>query len=204
MVAAELDALDVGITNDTRPCPLRRSAQLVHQSAPSAVYVVNRMPQRALELLDEQFRADEVQRCTVDEGARERHHQPAQLRATHLEVEQFLDARLRQGARFGRAKRYEETYERQLVSRVQHVGAQEPERIRREGAKLAPLQHAGVFRDAVSVGDAQFLEDPRGRTSRVEGVPATVEQEAVELPGCRAAAQVGCILEEGYARPRPR
>src|ERR687898_3234082 len=195
MVVVDLHALDVGIAKDTRPGPLRRSAQLVHQRAPSAVHVVNRVPQRALELLDEHLRADDVQRRTVDEGARERHHQPAQLRATYLEVEQFLDARLRQGARFGRAKRYEETYERQLVYRVQHVGAQEPGRIRREGAKIAPLQHAGVFRDAVTVGDAQLLEDTRGRTSRVGGMPATVEQEAVEPPGRSAAAQVGCILE---------
>src|SRR5918993_493476 len=203
MVAAELDALDLGIAHYTYPRPLRCSAQRVHQRAPSAVYVVNRIPQRALELVDEQFRADEVQRRTVDEGARESRHQPAQLRATYLEVEQFLDARLRQGARFGRAKRYEETYERQLVSRVQHVGAQEPERVRREGAKLAPLQHEGAFRDAVVVGDAQLLEDPRGRTASVEGVTAAVEQEAVVLPGRRATAQVGRLLEEGHAHTRP-
>src|SRR5687768_166899 len=114
MVVDELDSLNVGIANDTRPGPLRRNAQLVHQRAPSTVHVVNRVPQRALQLLDEHLRADEVQRRTVDEGARERRHQPAQLWATDLEVEQFLDARLRQGARFGRAKRYEETYERQL------------------------------------------------------------------------------------------
>src|SRR5918995_1743846 len=180
-----------------------RGAQPVHQLAPSAVYVVDRVPERALNLLDEELRADEVQRRAVDEGARERRHQPAQLRATHLEVEQFLDARLRQGARSGRAKRDEETYERQLVSRVQHVGAQEPERVRREGAQLALLQHKGVFRDAVIVVDAQLLEDPRGRAAGVEGVPATVEQEAVELPGRRAAAQVGRLLKEGHAHPLP-
>src|SRR5215213_11413063 len=133
MAVAELDALNVCIANDTRPPPLRRGAQPVHQRAPSAVYVVDRVPERALKLLDEELRADEVQRRAVDECARERRHQPAQLRATHLEVEQFLDARLRQGARFGRAKCREETYKRQLVSRVQHVGAQEPERVRQEG-----------------------------------------------------------------------
>src|SRR5215204_4055982 len=78
-----------------------------------------------------------------------------------------------------------------------------PSRSAGKELSLPPLQHEGVFRDAVTVGDAQLLEDPRGRTSGVEGVPATVEQEAVELPGRRAAAQVGGILQEGHARPRP-
>src|SRR5829696_5387635 len=105
---------------------------------------------------------------------------------------------------FGRTKRDEEAYEGQLVSRVQHVGAQDPERVRREGARLASLQREGAFRDTVVVGDAQLLKDPRGRTAGVESVTAAVEQEAVVLPGRRATAQVGRLLEEGHAHPLSR
>ena len=76
MAVADLDALHSDIANDTCPGPLRRNAQPVNQRAPSAVYVVDGMPERPLQLLDEQLRTDEVQRRSVDEGARECRHQP--------------------------------------------------------------------------------------------------------------------------------
>src|SRR5919107_3252756 len=145
MAVAELDAIDVGIANYTGTGTLCRGAKPIHQRAPSTVYVVHRVSERALELLDEQLCADEVQGRAVDEGARERRHQLSQLRATELAVQPFLHAHLRQGARFCSAEHDEETYERQLVCRVQHVGAQEPERVRWEGAGLATLQHEGAF-----------------------------------------------------------
>src|ERR671920_2257681 len=149
MAVIELDAIDVGIANNTCPRLLSRNAQPVNQRAPSAVYVVDGMPERPLQLLDEQLRTDEVQRRTVDEGARQSRHQPAQLRATDILVQPTLHACVRQGLRFGSAERHEQADQRQLVYRIQQVGSQKPERIRREGTQLASLHHKGPFRDAV-------------------------------------------------------
>jgi hypothetical protein len=77
VAVTDLDALDLDIANHTCPGPLRRDAQPVNQRAPSSVYVVDRVPERPLQLLDEQICTDEVQRRTVDESARESRHQPA-------------------------------------------------------------------------------------------------------------------------------
>src|SRR5215204_3519376 len=157
MAVVEFDAIDVGIANDTCPGPLRRNAQPVNQRAPSAVYVVDGVPERPLHLLDEQLRTDEVQRRSVDEGARECRHQPAQLRATDTLVQPTLHACVRQGLRFGSAERYEQADQRQLFYSIQQVGTQEPERIHREGAQLASLHYEGPFRNAVVVRDAELL-----------------------------------------------
>jgi hypothetical protein len=53
--------------------------------------------------------------------------------------------------RFGSAERHEQADQRQLVYRIQQVGTQEPERIRREEAQLASLYYEGPFRNAVVV-----------------------------------------------------
>src|SRR5215217_2338361 len=178
MAVTDLDALHSDIANDTCPGP-----QPVNQRTPSAVYVVDGIPERPLQLLDEQLRTNEVQRRTVDEGAREPRHQPAQLRATDILVQPTLHACVRQGLRFGSAERQEQSDQRQLVYRIQQVGSQKPERIRREGTQLASVHHKGPFRDAVVVRDAELLQYPRGRTTGVEGVAASVEPEAVEILG---------------------
>src|SRR5215208_6778646 len=56
----EIDPLDVGVADD--PCPglLRCRSQPIYEDLPSAVDVVHRVLERALKLLDEQLRADEV------------------------------------------------------------------------------------------------------------------------------------------------
>src|SRR5215208_5376737 len=79
MAVADLDALHSDIANDTCPGPLRRGAQPVNQRTPSAVYVVDGMPERPLQLLDEQLRTNEVQRRTVDAAAGDGHFGPANL-----------------------------------------------------------------------------------------------------------------------------
>src|SRR5215207_4192702 len=134
----EFDALDASMANDARPGVLRHVTQRVHQDLPSAVYVVHGGLERALELLDEQLRADDVQCGGVDERARDRRHQPVQPRTPDFEVQPFLHACLCQGVRFGCAKRDEEAEERQLIPCVQEVDAQEPERVRREEAYPPP------------------------------------------------------------------
>src|SRR5919199_1262682 len=99
--------------------------------------------ERALEFFDEQLRADEVQRGGVDQRTRERLHHSTWLRAPDLEVQPCLDARLREGAWLSHSERDEEAHESQLVGRIQEIGAQEPDRVRRKGAQLSLLQHEG-------------------------------------------------------------
>src|SRR5918995_1030995 len=152
----------------TRPFTIRRSSGW---SAPSTNLAASRAP---------------VARTTA--GAR----------ATDLAVQPLPHARLRQGTRFGRAERYEQAEERQLVPRIQEIGAQEPDRVCREGAQLSLLQHEGVFRDAVLIGDAKLLEDPRRRAAGVEGVPAAIEAEAVDVLRRRAASYFRRLLEDGH------
>src|SRR5215216_920839 len=88
MAVADLDALHSHIANDTCPGPLRRNAQPVNQRAPSAVYVVDGMPERPLHLLDEQ--ADQrqlvyrIQQVGTQEPERI-HREGAQLASLYYE-----------------------------------------------------------------------------------------------------------------------
>ena len=78
---------------DDGPCVggLRRIPQAVHQDLPSPLHVVNRVPNRALKLLDEHLRADEVECHGGGERARDGRHHSADLRAANLDKTE-LDA----------------------------------------------------------------------------------------------------------------
>src|ERR671916_2404412 len=97
----------------------------------------------------------------------------------------------------------EEAEERQLVPRVQEVGAKESGRVRGERADLAATQHEGVLRGALVVGNAELFEGPRGRAASVQSMPAAVEKESVGLSGGRTSSQLVRLLEHGHVRARP-
>ncbi len=197
---ADLDGLHAGVADDARPGTYGDIPQSMNEGLPAAVDVVDGVLERALELVHKDLRAYQVERGGVDKGVCDGVHQPAQTRTPDLPIQPIAQACPGQLARAGPPKRGEKPNERELVPRSEQVGAQEPGGAAREGTQLAPVQHEYVVRCAVTVTDAQLLEDPRGRSASVEGVYPAVEQEASGLPGDRATAEGRRLLEEGNLR----